>query len=253
MDNSDLPYITIGCPVRDRAIYLPHYLNCIKNQDYPLDKITLLFVENDSVDSTLAILNQFKKENSHLFHRIKILTYNQNTPPDERNTATREQYTYNALAKLRNYWLAQVKTSYAISVDSDIMMSPNTVKKLVEQAINNKLDYVAGNIVNGYIFDPQNPYKYTNMLVKNGFTYKHIENYPEDSLIEVDFSGAVMCLSQKACKLGRFSWGKQGEDEKFSESLRSQGVKLYADTGVKCTHVMSEEYLNKYINEGFFY
>lgn len=243
------PNLTLGCPCRDREKYLPHYLNCIKNQDYPLNKITLLFIENDSTDNTLQILNQFKQENSHLFHRIKILTYNQNTPPDKRETAIRETYTYNSLSKLRNYWLAQIKTPYAISVDSDIMMKPDTIRRLVEH----QLDYVAGNICNGYVFDPKNPYKYTNMLRWNGFTYKHVENYPEDSLIDVDFSGAIMCLSQKAYKLGRFSWKKQGEDQAFCESLRQQNIKLYADTGVKCTHVMSEELLNKFINEGFFY
>lgn len=246
---SELPNLTLGCPCRDREKYLPNYLNCIKNQDYPLNKITLLFVENDSTDSTLSILNQFKKENSHLFHRIKILIYNQNTPKDNRTDIIREQFTYHSLSKIRNYWLAQIKTPYAISVDSDIMMPPDTVRRLVSH----QLDYVAGNIINGYMFDKNNPYKYTNMLVRNGFVYKHIENYPENSLVELDFSGAIMCLSQKVCKLGKFSWKKQGEDQAFCESLKSQGIKLYADTGVKCTHCMSEELLDRFINEGFFY
>ena len=245
----ELPYITIGCPCRDRSLYLPHYLSCIKNQDYPLDRITLLLIENDSKDSTLEILNTFKKENSHLFHKIRIETYNQNTPPDERKTSIRTTYTYNALIKLRNYWLSQIKTSYAISCDSDIMMPKDTVIRL----LSHQKDYVAGNIVNGYIYDKGNPYKYTNLLYWNGFTYKHINHIPENQLISIDFSGAIMCLSQKACKLGKFGYSDQGEDQIFCESLKKQGIKLYADTGVKCTHCMSEEYLNKFINEGFFY
>jgi glycosyltransferase involved in cell wall biosynthesis len=245
----EYPYITIGCPVRDRSLYLPHYLNCIKNQDYPLEKVTLLFIENDSQDSTLSILNNFKNENSSIFHRIKILNYNQNTPSDKRNTIIREQYTYSALSKLRNYWLAQIKTDFAISCDSDIMMPPDTVKKLVSH----NLDYVAGLIVNGYIIKPENPYLFTNILNKNKLTYKHISDYPENSLIEVDFSGAVMCLSKKACKLGIFNWHKQGEDAIFCESLKQQGIKLYCDTGCKCTHLMTDELLEKFKNEGFFF
>lgn len=245
----ELPYITVGCPCRDRSTYLPYYLDCIKNQDYPLDHITVLLVENDSKDNTLEILNKFKKENSHLFHKIKILTYNQNTPRDERTSVCRENYTYNSLSRLRNYWLSQVKTPFAISCDSDIMMPNDTISKLVSL----NLDYVAGNIVNGYLFNPNNPYLYTNMLNWNGFTYKHIQNIPEDKLIPIDFSGAIMCLSQKACKLGKFSWNKLGEDAGFCESLKEQGIKLFAHTGIKCTHCMSEELLNKYVVEGFFY
>lgn len=245
----ELPYITIGCPCRDREIYLPYYLNCIKDQDYPLKKITLLFIENDSQDNTLQVLNNFKKENSHLFHKIKILNYNQNTPKDERTNTIRENFTYSALSKLRNYWLSQVKTEFAISCDSDIMMPNNIIRDLVSL----KLDYVSANICNGYLFDKINPYKYTNMLIKNGFVYKHIENIPDNKLIEIDFSGAIMCLSQKACKLGKFGYSKQGEDQIFCESLKEKGIKLYSHTGLKCTHCMSKELLQKYIEEGFFY
>jgi glycosyltransferase involved in cell wall biosynthesis len=245
----ELPYITVGCPCRDRATYLPHYLDCIKNSDYPLDKITILIVENDSKDNTLNILNTFKKENSHLFHKIKIESYNQNTPSDDRTSNIREQYTYLALSKLRNYWISQVKTDFAIFCDSDIMISKNIIKRLVSY----NLDYVAGNIVNGYLYNPSNPYLYTNMLKFNGITYTHIVKYPNDTLLEVDFSGAIMCLSKKACKLGKFGYAKQGEDQIFCESLKKQGIKLFVDTGAKCTHCMSEELLDKYIKEGFFF
>lgn len=247
--NNNYPTVTIGCPVRNRAVYLPHYLNCIKNLEYPKKNITLLFVENDSKDSTLQILNQFKKENSQYYHKIKIEVYNQNTPEDARKDVIRKQYTYNALAKLRNFWLSQIKTDFALSCDSDIMMPKDTLIKL----LSHKKDYVAGLIINGYLYNPSCPEKYTNILQWNGYAYVHIGKYPENSLIPVDFSGAIMLLSQKACKLGKFGYADQGEDQIFCESLRKQNIELFCDTSVKCTHCMNEEYLNKFIKDGFFF
>jgi glycosyltransferase involved in cell wall biosynthesis len=239
--------VTIGCPIRNREKYITPYLECIKKINYPLDKITLLFVLNDSNDNTGSILNSFKKNNSYLFHKIKILTYNQNTPEDARVDSVRKKYTYNSLSKLRNYWLSQIKTDYAFSIDSDIMIKPNSLQKLLSH---NK-DYVAGLIINGYLFDPKNPYKYTNMLHKTVGGYKHINTYNDNEILEVDFTGAVMLLSRIACRLGRFGYHEQGEDQVFCESLQKNGIKLYVDTSVKCTHCMSEEYLEKYINGDF--
>jgi glycosyltransferase involved in cell wall biosynthesis len=240
--NSNYPTVTIGCPVRDRANYLPTYLKCVYDLDYPKENITLLFVENDSTDNTYDILYQYKFENSNLYNRIKIEKYNQFTPKDIRTSNIREKYTYHSLSKLRNYWLAQVKTDYALSCDSDIMMKPDTLTKL----INHKKDYVAGLIINGYLFDKEQPDNYLNILKKNKNNYVHIKNYSPNELIEVDFTGAVMLLSKKATKLGKFDWHLQGEDACFCESLKESGIKIYCDTSAKCTHCMSEEYLELY-------
>lgn len=241
MDNN-YPLVTIGCPIRDREIYLPSYLDCIKNLDYPLENITLLFVENDSTDNTLSILNNFKNENNNLFYRIKILNYNQGTPKDERNIQVREQYTYSALSKLRNFWMSQIKTPYALSCDSDIMMPSHILKQL----LSHKVDYVASLIINGYEYKPESPWEYTNMLTMTPQGYKHINKYPEDTLIEVGFTGAIMLLSQRACKSAKFSLSPLGEDQKFCEELHSKGIKTYVDTGAKCTHCMNKEYLELY-------
>ena len=249
MKTNDLSYITIGCPVRDREQYLPYYLDCIKKQDYPLNKITLLFVENDSQDSTFSILNKFKSENSSLFHRINIYKYDLNVPQDSRYKSHRRQVLYHSLAKLRNYWLSHVRTDYAISCDSDIMMPPHIVSTLVSH----RLDYVAGLVCNGYLSDSKQPTRITNIFKKGVFGGIQITDYPENSLIKVDYSGAIMCLSKKACKLGKFAYFPQGEDGAFCDSLRNQGIKLYCDTSCKCTHVMSLELLEKFKKEGFFF
>jgi hypothetical protein len=248
--NNAYPTVTIGCPIRNREKFCEPYLNAIKNLEYPKKNITLLFILNDSIDDTASILTKFKQENSQLYNKIRIETYNQNTPEDSRNTRIREQYTYSSLSKLRNYWLSQIRTEYALSCDSDIFIHDSqTLNKL----ISHKKDYVAGLIINGFMFDKNNPSRYTNILYWNGAIYQHIYKYPENTLIPVDFSGAIMLLSQKACKLGKFSWHSQGEDCGMSESLRKQGIQLFCDTSVKATHCMSEEYLDLYLKGEFIF
>lgn len=243
----DYPTVTIGCPVRNREKYLPHYLKCIHNLDYPKNKITLYFIVNDSQDKTSEILWKFKNEFGKEYNRIKIDTVNQNAIADIRMEKVRKEI-YKTLSNLRNSWLQGIKTDYALSCDSDIMMPSDTLQKLIRH----EKDYVAGLIINGYLFNPDNPYLYTNILKRiNQAQYLHITEYEELQLIEVDFTGAIMLLSYNACKAGKFATHNQGEDGAFCEDLKSKGFKIYCDTSAKCTHCMSEEFLKKYI-EGTF-
>lgn len=249
-NNSNLPTITIGCPVRNRGKYLPHYLEAIYNLDYPKDKITLFFVINDCKDDTSSILSKFKSDNDNLYHKIKLDEYDLGTPEDARTTSIRNNYTYKALSKLRNYLLFNIRTDYYLSCDSDIMMKPDTLNKLLSHG----KDYVAGLICNGYIVSPNNPYKFMNILNRIPFakSYKHITEYKDGELIPVDFTGAVMLLSKQLIKSGaQFGHGNQGEDQIFCEDVKAKGFQIYCDTSAKCTHLMSEAYLVRYIKGKF--
>ena len=246
--NEKLPTVTIGCPIRNREKYLPYYLKAIQELNYPSENISLIFVLNDSIDNTKQILYQFKDENSHKYSRIKIDNYDLNTPKDSRDSYTRNNFTYNSLAKLRNYLLYNIKTDYFLSCDSDIMMKPDTLTKLMSH----QQDYVAGLIINGYEFDPADPYKYTNILRNSPKGYLHVQNIPDNELIEVDFTGAIMLLSRKAYKSGaQFAPHKLGEDLPFCQGINQHGMNIYCDTSARCTHLMTEELLAKYIKGEF--
>lgn len=60
-----------------------------------------------------------------------------------------------------------------------------------------------------------------------------------------------MLLSKKACKLGRFGYSTYGEDCIMCETLKSKGIKIYVDTSLKCSHIMSSEYLELYLKGEF--
>ena len=58
------PLVSIIIPVRNEEKYLPKVLQGIKNQSYPKDKLEILFVDGNSNDLTINIINDFKATSS---------------------------------------------------------------------------------------------------------------------------------------------------------------------------------------------
>lgn len=249
MDNN-YPTVQISAPIRNREKFLPYYLDNILNSDYPLKNITLYFLINDSKDQSEKILWQFKNTYSHLFNRIKIDKYNRNVIEDQRTTEVRMSAIYKHLAEMRNYLLQTNKSDFYISIDSDIMIKKDTIKQLVSRNV----DICSALILNGYLYSPESPEIYPNILNKlpNG-TYKHIINYEKKGLLSVDFTGAIVAIKKDVTKnkYVKYNFNSQGEDEPFCSSAINQGYKIYCDTNCRCTHVMNEEFLDKYIRGEF--
>jgi hypothetical protein len=149
------------------------------------------------------------------------------------------------LAKLRNSLLLKTKSDYVFSIDTDILFEKEVLNLLLEH----KKDYVSGLICNGHMIakkDGVNPYDFPNIMKKTENGYKHIQDYNNKGLLEVDLTGAIMLLSKDVCKAGRFGFSIFGEDAIFCESVKDKGYKIFCDTNVKCTHVMNKELLEEY-------
>ncbi len=259
--------ILIACPISNREWVLNHYLNNILNIDYPKDLISFYFIINNSSDKSYEILKKFKDENKSIYSNIKIEVYNsKNKFKDERINEIREKHTYNWLSELRNKILKECYSNdydFLFSCDSDIIVPSNILKRL----LSNNQDMVAGLIYNGYLFTPPNSpkdydpiinaYKFPNILkgnIKEG--YLHIVNYrvknpnlnPEGTLVEVDFTGAVFLASKEVCKVAKYTWHKQGEDEPFSRTIKEAGYALYCDASCYSQHMMNKDILDLYLD-----
>ncbi len=70
--DSDLK-ISVGIIALNEEEYLPDLLSDILKQDYPKNKIELIFVDSESKDSTLDIFKSFNDKYSNLFSSIQIL------------------------------------------------------------------------------------------------------------------------------------------------------------------------------------
>lgn len=224
--------VLIGCPVRNRAWILPRYLQSLRNLDYDSRDIEYCFIVNDSTDNTLEILKAFRDDVSN---QVRIINCNLQGS----NGHQRGQYSFFHLAILRNILLDEFLRSdceYLLSVDSDILLPPNTIKALQEP----QCDIISALVCNGHEIGDEGIY---NILNRNPYgRYEHIRNFPSDQIFEVDCTGAAYLIKRKVIEKYRvrYSASRGSEDIGFCEDAKAKGIKIYCNPQVVAEHVMHE-------------
>lgn len=219
--------ILIAAPVRNRAWVLPEYLEHLRNLDYPKEKLAFKFILNDSTDESEKILNEFKENYQPEYRYIEIEKADFGYPSDwgedrEKNKLNRFKYAYKALSKLRNLILAtawaDLETDYLFQVDSDILVRPDVLKRLIECG----KDIVAALVVN-----KRN--KLEQVFAYNFTPLSDSRIIVPDGLFEVKTTGAVVLISRKVFENISICYSPKdsGEDEGFCENARKQGFKSY--------------------------
>lgn len=221
-----MSYVVIGCPVRNRDWILSEYLTAISKLDYPKHKIYLYFVLNDSVDNSKKILEQFKEDNLKSYFNITIIEKNFGFPNDlgeqglgrKNNGIDRGTYCAKALSECRNMLLNAAMNhdfDYLFFVDSDIIVLPDVLTKLIET----KKDVVAALVRNDH---------------HNAYNFLHIDKNISrgtipSRLFQVDITGAVMLVSKKIFlnKVLRYYPTSTGEDEGFCNKLKQSNIPMY--------------------------
>lgn len=171
----EYPQIMIGCPVGvGRSYVLSEYLNHIYNLDYPKKKIHIaLLFNHPKQDSQIAvphgtmnqpstptdetsrireILRAFKRKAENKYHKITIVEYEGNYE-DRTIQGRRAQGRWmDYFAEIRNEWIGLrcPEDRYVFSVDSDILVPRDSLKRLLGHGV----DVVSLLIANGQINDP---------------------------------------------------------------------------------------------------
>ncbi|MDE1465173.1 glycosyltransferase [Spartinivicinus poritis] len=70
---SDLPHIDITVVVYNNSQWIDDYINSLLLQKYPLDKISMIFVDNGSTDESLNKLYQISERYIDIFSKITVL------------------------------------------------------------------------------------------------------------------------------------------------------------------------------------
>ena len=237
-EESIMKRILIGCPVRNRAWILPEYLRHIESLEYPKEFITCCFIINDSADKTKDILSKWQSENYSKYESIKIIEINfgngndmgesgYGRQNDKKKYACRKKVIIPTLAILRNRLLEEAREGnydYFFSIDSDILVNPDILNKLIETG----KGIVAGLVHNGEV-------EY-NFLQFSGKSRKFLP----DKLFEVKTTGAVVLISSKVFNNENIQYGNnsKGEDVDFCESARQQGFKSYVLTEIQ-EHILN--------------
>ena len=225
--------VLISAPVRNREKHLPRYLESIHQLDYPKRLLSFYFLVNDCFDNTLNILHQFKKDHEKDYRHIVIDEINLNAPLDAR-TSIRGQVIYKNLTFLRNKILDYFLTTdneYLFSIDSDIMVFSNCLKKLLKT----DKDLISAEIANDFgrgfigntlkfISDSKHP--------DNG-QYVHLKLPDMPEIYGVDLTGAVFLAKRVVIESGaKYSNHSFGEDLPFCEAVKKNGFKMFSMKGL---------------------
>lgn len=234
------PNILISSLVRDRDWILPDFLNCIKNLNYRKAHLDLLFIVNDSTDSSLDILLEFKDDNTS-FRDITILEKNYGHKEDKRGRSRR--HVYSVLADLRNMMVDKFLESdctHLLQIDSDILCNPDLLTELLDLQTDAAAavifnDYGRGNIGNVLNFKHIDP-----------VSIKHIILPEQPDIFECDISGACALYTKELLEQGfKYLDSPDGEDTMFCLQLHKARIKFKCRKGL-ATHCMKEEELIKW-------
>lgn len=227
-----MPKIAIGCPIRNRAWILPEYLEALQEIDYP-SKV-YLFLENDSEDESLYILQQIKPD---MLQSIK-------TGADRWRRGEYNQDQFSHLAEVRNQFLEmflQTDADYLLSVDSDVIVPPDILTRLLELADEKTIIGAAISNVAGKPLDGATPGNFLIRLNEYSGSYIHPPHYELSGVMDVDVVGAVYLIPRKAIKDGvRYGENSQGEDIYFSQQAKGKGYKLQVLLDPICDHRMTQ-------------
>jgi GT2 family glycosyltransferase/LmbE family N-acetylglucosaminyl deacetylase/uncharacterized coiled-coil protein SlyX len=69
---ADPPAVDVSLVTYQSARWLPGFFHSLLTQDYPLDRITLLMVDNGSTDATWELLQEFAATHGHLLAGVRL-------------------------------------------------------------------------------------------------------------------------------------------------------------------------------------
>jgi hypothetical protein len=232
-DAGERPKIVIGCPIRNRAWALPKYLKALLDLDYS-NKV-FLYLENDSNDSTLPILQEFAT-NEWL---AQVFSESFAGPGHSRGEYNQDGYAH--LAALRNRFLdffLETDGNYLLSIDSDVIPPPETVKRLLGLMDGKTIAGAALCNVAGQKLDGHTP---GNFMIEQDGQIVHPDPYPLSGVMDVAVIGACYMIPRQAIMDGvRYSANPQGEDIPWCLSAKEKGYSVKVVLDLVCDHRMIE-------------
>ena len=129
------PTVLLAILARNKAHVLPDYLECILNQTYPKEKISLYIRTNNNDDDTREILQKWVEKNGKAyraieFDDIELIGQKEQLQPHQ---WTSERFS--VLAKIRQISLEKTIThscDYYFVVDCDNFIAPGTLAHLLD-------------------------------------------------------------------------------------------------------------------------
>jgi glycosyltransferase involved in cell wall biosynthesis len=122
-NQQDLPLITVGIVVFNREWIIKRMLASVQSQTYPHDKLFVLIVDGESKDSTSKIAKQVLAESD--FNGYEVIVKDSNIP------------------EARNICIQNMKGDFLLFWDSDVIMEPTAVARMLEILKKENVDMVS--------------------------------------------------------------------------------------------------------------
>ena len=151
------------------------------------------------------------------------------------------------ITKARNDLVKDLKGDWLLFIDADMKFNTDALNKLLAHNLD---------IVGGLCFrrvPPFNPTIYKRM--EGHMKWQWQENYPKNSLFEVDATGsAFLLIKRKVFESIPYPWYEYkkelSEDLLFCHKAKEAGFKIWIDSNVKIGHLgmmpIDEDYFEKY-------
>ncbi len=226
----------VGSIIRNRAWVLPDYLKALWSMRVS-DQVSYLFLENDSEDETLKLLQRFKRNKSAM-RPITVKSITTGVPGWDHH-----RYNYSNLASIRNQLLEmflETDADFFMSVDSDVIVQPDTFERLLEthQRTAGVVGAPVCNIADASL-DGHTP---GNFMVFERGVLQHPAHYPLAGEYEVDLTGAVYLIPRWVVEQGaRYGEDPLGEDIPFCAAVKAAGCRIYVNLDAQCEHRMVKE------------
>lgn len=186
---ADLPDITISVVTHNSAKWIEEYVQSLITQKYPLDRISLIFVDNDSTDQTVSAIDDVIAKYSSTFSSVKLFR--------------RPNLGFGAG---HNFAMRKAATEYVLVSNVDLQFEFETIKVLVEYALNDRMKTASWEC-------RQKPYEHP--------------KYFDPVTLETSWSSHACVLISRSAYLSVGGYEKKifmyGEDVEISYRFRDQG------------------------------
>jgi len=258
--------IFIGSLIRNCEWILPEFLKRILDLNYSKKDLTLCFILNDSIDKSEMILHAFAERFQNDYNKIIIAKsdfkedaigagssrLNGSDPLGRHTNASTGDRgkLYVNLADLRNLMMKifteRSEAEWMISIDSDILINPETVNLLID---GEKPSMRGAMVINDFLLNPDmefNPlYRHCNVGIETEKgIIRHKINYELNKIYDVDVTGACFSIHRKIVPLSSYKYHTWGEDAGYCVDL-PEDTKIEWDTRCVQFHVMEKAMISQ--------
>ncbi|CAM4441671.1 MAG: hypothetical protein LEGION0398_MBIBDBAK_00587 [Legionellaceae bacterium] len=197
-----MPLITISIVTYNCSQWIDSFFSSLQNQQYPLDKISLLLRDNGSSDDTVSKVNNIKEKYGCEFHQFSIF--------NDKN---------NGFGCAHNANIALATTDYVLVTNPDLTFEENAIVTIVTMAISDQARVASWEL-------RQKP-------------YEHPKPYHPVTL-ETEWSSAACILYRRSAFLAVGGYEARiflyGEDTELSYHFRQAGFILKYCPKAVCWH-----------------